>query len=188
MLTARDMLDRLLYKLGYIRNNEHHKTLSTFLAMDNDLSRLVTASLRGDTVVSEKTPGALTFKWMIDPLKGGATKIAALMSESNSLLEDLKKHGVRNCSTGRTITEPLEYEGEKEKQMTKISVWATMILVFMAIIAWDVWLYLDGVPGNSISQVIISGAEDYPIVAWAVGFLMGFLTAHWFDPKAQEKP
>lgn len=54
-------------------------------------------------------------------------------------------------------------------------------LIFLAIIVWDLYLYLDGKPRNSISQVVIDLTKKSPLVPWAIGFLMGGLTLHFFD-------
>lgn len=58
---------------------------------------------------------------------------------------------------------------------------AAIILIFVAILGFDAWLYADGIPGNSISQVIIEWSEKSALVPWFVGLLMGFLGAHLFD-------
>lgn len=54
-------------------------------------------------------------------------------------------------------------------------------LIFLAIIVWDLYLYLDGKPRNSISQVVIDLTKKTPLVPWAIGFLFGALTMHFFD-------
>lgn len=41
------------------------------------------------------------------------------------------------------------------------------------ILIWDMWLYADKHPGNSITQVVIKRSKEYPIIAFALGFLMG---------------
>lgn len=56
-----------------------------------------------------------------------------------------------------------------------------IILVFVGILAFDAYLYSDGIPGNSISQVIIEWSDKSKLVPWFVGLLMGFLGAHFFD-------
>lgn len=57
----------------------------------------------------------------------------------------------------------------------------SIVTIFAAIIGYDVWLYSDGIPGNSISQVIIELSGVSPLVPWFVGFLFGALTMHFFD-------
>lgn len=71
--------------------------------------------------------------------------------------------------------------------MSKRLVLISIFAVFFAIIGYDVYLYSDSIDGNSITQVIISTTHDYPILAWAIGFLMGYLTSHFYDPEAQKK-
>lgn len=59
--------------------------------------------------------------------------------------------------------------------------------IFALIIAIDIHLYRDNVPGNSFTQIIRAKAKKYLIIAWAIGFLMGYLTSHFFDPEEQER-
>jgi hypothetical protein len=56
----------------------------------------------------------------------------------------------------------------------------TCLCIGVLIIVWDVRLYSDDVERNSISQVVIDGAKRSSMVPWAVGFLFGLLTGHWF--------
>lgn len=65
--------------------------------------------------------------------------------------------------------------------MTSKQVAISIIVIFLAIIGYDVWLYSDGIPGNSISQVIIDLSAVSPLVPWLIGFIMGGLTFHFFD-------
>ncbi len=48
-----------------------------------------------------------------------------------------------------------------------------MTIVITLLLLWDVWLYSDAHPGNSITQVIIKRSKQYPVIAFALGFLMG---------------
>lgn len=48
-----------------------------------------------------------------------------------------------------------------------------MTVAVILFLLWDVWLYSDAHPGNSITQVIIARSKQYPIIAFALGFLMG---------------
>lgn len=59
-------------------------------------------------------------------------------------------------------------------------VWLFIAATFLIIVVFDIYLYSDGVPGNSISQVIIDAAK-FPLVPFFVGFLMGGLALHWVD-------
>lgn len=65
--------------------------------------------------------------------------------------------------------------------MTKNKVAISILLIFLAIVAYDVYLYSDGIPGNSISQVIIDLSEKSHLVPFFIGFLMGGLALHFFD-------
>jgi hypothetical protein len=53
---------------------------------------------------------------------------------------------------------------------------ATEIVVAVIAIGallWDIWLYADKHPGNSITQVVIARSKQYPIIPFALGFLFG---------------
>lgn len=60
-------------------------------------------------------------------------------------------------------------------------------LVFVGIIGFDVYLYSDGTPGNSISQAIIYYSREVLLIPWFIGFLMGFLAAHFFDSYTEPR-
>lgn len=70
--------------------------------------------------------------------------------------------------------------------MTTRLVWAFIVITTIAIVGVDVYLYMDTVPRNSISQVIIDAAELSPMVPWFVGLVMGGLAVHWFDTYRQK--
>jgi len=70
--------------------------------------------------------------------------------------------------------------------MKRFTVWVFIVAVFGGILAVDAYLYLDSIPRNSISQVIIDAAGKSALVPWFVGLVMGFLGAHWFDNYRQE--
>jgi len=74
----------------------------------------------------------------------------------------------------------------KEWIMTTRLVWAFIVITTIAIVGVDVYLYMDTVPRNSISQVIIDAAELSPMVPWFVGLVMGGLAVHWFDTYRQK--
>ena len=65
--------------------------------------------------------------------------------------------------------------------MSKRTVLIISVLIFAAIMGFDVYLYSDGIPGNSISQTVIYYGQKSMLIPWAIGFLMGFLAAHFFD-------
>lgn len=69
--------------------------------------------------------------------------------------------------------------------MSKKLVLGICLLIFLAIMGFDATLYIDKVPGNSISQIIAGLGKNYPIVPWFVGLFMGFLGAHFFDTTNQ---
>lgn len=53
-------------------------------------------------------------------------------------------------------------------------------LTVIGIMSWDWTLYRDNTPRNSITQAIIDVSKKFPLLAWAIGFLFGFLTAHFY--------
>lgn len=65
--------------------------------------------------------------------------------------------------------------------MSKTKILYLILAVFVFILGFDVYLYSDGVPGNSISQVIIYYSQKSLLLPWFVGLVMGFLGAHFFD-------
>jgi hypothetical protein len=46
---------------------------------------------------------------------------------------------------------------------------------------------MDDVNGNSITQIVTSLSYSYPLIPASIGFLMGFLFAHFFDTTSQPK-
>lgn len=65
-------------------------------------------------------------------------------------------------------------------KMSKKTVIAIMIAATVAIIGWDVWLYFDDVPGNTISQIVITGSESSPYVPLGLGLFIGWLIGHFY--------
>jgi hypothetical protein len=51
-----------------------------------------------------------------------------------------------------------------------------IVLATLLILGFDLYLYLDKYPGNTISQIIIKRTKARPIVPFLCGLLMG----HWF--------
>ena len=70
--------------------------------------------------------------------------------------------------------------------MTKRKVLITIALIAIGIIVWDVALYSDNIPGNSITQVIRSIVEGSPLAAGALGFVLGAIFMHFFDTTEQK--
>lgn len=64
--------------------------------------------------------------------------------------------------------------------MSPLIVGIICILIFLAIIAWDIFLYRDKIDRNSISQVIIDASKKTPFVPFILGFGMGLLAGHLF--------
>lgn len=58
--------------------------------------------------------------------------------------------------------------------------------LFIGIFAWDAALYMDDVPGNSITQIVVSLSKEYPVVPAGIGFFMGALFMHFFDTTNQK--
>lgn len=50
----------------------------------------------------------------------------------------------------------------------------TVLLILTGLLLlWDAYLWFDGKPGNTISQVIIKFSHDYPLIPLGFGFLLG---------------
>lgn len=60
--------------------------------------------------------------------------------------------------------------------MDKVFVHCVIIISTWAVILWDVYLYLDKHPDNTISQVMIEQTKKRPWISLLWGILMG----HWF--------
>lgn len=71
--------------------------------------------------------------------------------------------------------------------MSKGLILKCILGIFVLILGFDAYLYSDGVPGNSISQVIIHYGEKSMLVPWFIGLIMGFLGAHFFDNYKEER-
>lgn len=69
--------------------------------------------------------------------------------------------------------------------MSKNLVLLTCLCAFLGVMAWDASLYLDAVPGNSITQVVVELSSKSKLVPAFIGFLFGFLMAHFFDDSKQ---
>jgi hypothetical protein len=46
----------------------------------------------------------------------------------------------------------------------------------VALVVWDVWLYLSPPKADTISRLIADGASDHPLIP----FVFGVLAGHWF--------
>jgi hypothetical protein len=56
--------------------------------------------------------------------------------------------------------------------------------LLIGLIAWDVYLAADAVPGNTWSEVMRSAGSRYPLLPWLLGVLLG----HLFHPRDQPEP
>lgn len=66
-------------------------------------------------------------------------------------------------------------------EMSKRVVIYVSIGIFVSILGWDLYLALDGVDGNTVTQVLVDISHRYLLMPWFVGFLMGYLTCHFFE-------
>lgn len=55
-----------------------------------------------------------------------------------------------------------------------------VVMIFVAIIVWDIFLYVDDIEGNSITQIIIKYSKRNGTLPWGIGFFMGWLVGHWW--------
>lgn len=75
----------------------------------------------------------------------------------------------------------------KSEKMKKKFVYIFIGVIFLLVVLFDIYLYSDGVPGNSITQVIIEASKASMLVPWGIGLLMGFLGAHFFDNYSEPR-
>lgn len=52
---------------------------------------------------------------------------------------------------------------------------AILILTTVALVSWDIYAAVNGVDGDTISQVIFKGAQEHPSMPFSFGVLMGHL-------------
>ena len=68
--------------------------------------------------------------------------------------------------------------------MSSFAVRLTSIIIFVVIIVWDIWLWADRIPGNTISAVITKRFKSLKFWGWVLAcmlvFFMGVLSTHWF--------
>ena len=55
----------------------------------------------------------------------------------------------------------------------------TLGLIFIVICA-DVYVWIRYGSGATISDTVVVASKTNPILPWAIGFLFGFLTAHFY--------
>ncbi len=70
--------------------------------------------------------------------------------------------------------------------MKPAHVWAVIGALVLFIAGFDIYLYSDSIADNSITQVIIEATKHSPLVPYFIGFLSGFLAAHFFDTYTQK--
>jgi hypothetical protein len=56
-------------------------------------------------------------------------------------------------------------------------------LVVAVVIAVDVWLAVDGRPGNTYSEILRRWGDRWPVLVGALAFGMGLLLGHWFGEQ-----
>jgi len=64
--------------------------------------------------------------------------------------------------------------------MSPTAVSIIMALIAVAIIAWDIWLYMDKRKGNAISSQMRKADKILPAFKYLVIFGMGLLVGHWW--------
>jgi cytochrome c biogenesis protein CcdA len=69
--------------------------------------------------------------------------------------------------------------------VNKSIVWVFIFSIIAIIAGFDIYLYTDGAPGNSITQIIVAAIKASPLFAGFVGFIFGGLFFHFFDTSKQ---
>ena len=64
--------------------------------------------------------------------------------------------------------------------MSALMVAGMIGFITIAILIWDVWLYSDEIPRNSITQVIIDLTAKSPMTPALIGFFTGLLFGHFW--------
>ena len=84
-----------------------------------------------------------------------------------------------------TKPESLLFFGTAE--MNKNYVGYIILLAVVLILGFDAWLYSDTLTDNSISQVIIAWSRGSRTFTAFLGFVFGYLFAHFFDDVERKK-
>lgn len=61
-----------------------------------------------------------------------------------------------------------------------------MILVGVVIAIYDIWVYSEPTPGDTISEVLLGWSMTFHTVALVIGLAIGFLLGHLFWPQRRE--
>lgn len=64
--------------------------------------------------------------------------------------------------------------------MTQTLVTIVVIMLFVGICIWDLYLDLDGVKGNTISERFRAWGKTWPPLRLIVALAMGVLLGHWY--------
>ena len=65
--------------------------------------------------------------------------------------------------------------------MTRKTTIAILVVATLLLISWDIWVYLEPTPGDTISEVLLKYARPHPVIPFAFGVLMG----HLFWPQRE---
>ena len=76
---------------------------------------------------------------------------------------------------------------EQQEAMTTSKVWLSIIVALLVVAAYDTYLYKDGIPGNSITQVIRAEIKSSPLFSGGLGLFFGGLFMHFYDTTEQGK-
>jgi hypothetical protein len=59
--------------------------------------------------------------------------------------------------------------------MTRKVTISILIVLCLVLIGWDVWVYLEPTPGDTISEVTFAFAQRHPVLPFAIGVICGHL-------------
>jgi len=62
-----------------------------------------------------------------------------------------------------------------------------MILIGAVIAAYDIWVWLEPTPGDTISETVLGWSMSLHTIAFLIGSAVGFLMGHLFWPQYEEK-
>lgn len=64
----------------------------------------------------------------------------------------------------------------------------TIVTAAVVIVAYDVWLYLQGGAAATISWQLYLACKEDPIIPWLIGLIMGLIIGHLFWVQCAECP
>ena len=86
-----------------------------------------------------------------------------------------------SSSFWRKVGAPTRFARTRMDRVARRPVWWTCWTVVWVLVFWDIYLALDGAPGNTWSEVTREASSSSPLLPWVLGGLLGHLFHHRDD-------